>query len=153
MLPVCKEAVVSFGERNYFEIFHMTLRMAVPGAYLWLAMFYAMFHSYMNLFAELTYFGDRRFYSDWWNAGDLSEYWRKWNFPVHSFLMRHVYYPLRRRKINKMLALLTTFLLSALAHEYIVVGVLRVFNGIAFSIMIINVPIIIVQTQLKQVRY
>jgi diacylglycerol O-acyltransferase-1 len=71
--------------------------MAVPAAYLWLMWFYSFFHSYMNFWGELTYFADRRFYNDWWNAGDLSEYWRKWNFPIHSFLIRHVYYPLRRR--------------------------------------------------------
>jgi len=53
--------------------------MAVPAAYCWLFMFYTVFHSYMNFMAELTYFADRRFYSDWWNANDLGEYWRKWN--------------------------------------------------------------------------
>jgi hypothetical protein len=53
--------------------------MAVPAAYFWLAMFYCVFHSYLNLWGEITGFADRRFYSDWWNANNLSEYWRKWN--------------------------------------------------------------------------
>lgn len=118
--------------------------MSVPAAYLWLTMFYSFFHSYMNLWGELTMFADRRFYSDWWNAGDLSEYWRKWNFPIHSFLMRHVYFPLRRRNVYKPLGLLITFLVSAIAHEYLIVGIFRVSNMIAFTLMIINVPIMVI---------
>jgi len=98
----------------------------------------------MNFWAEITRFADRRFYADWWNAGYLAEYWRKWNFPIHSFLHRHIYYPLRRRNVSKKLALLLTFMISAAAHEYIVVGIFRVFNFIAFTIMIVNVPLIII---------
>lgn len=114
--------------------------MSVPAAYVWLALFYSIFHSATNLFAELSYFADRRFYGDWWNAGNLSAYWRKWNHPIHNFLMRHCYYPLRRRKVNKAWALFITFLISAIAHEYIVIGVFRVVNFLAFTLMIVNVP-------------
>lgn len=123
--------------------------MSTPAIYVWLIMFYTLFHSYLNFWAELTYFADRRFYYDWWNAGDLSEYWRKWNFPIHSFLIRHIYYPLRRRKINKPVALFTTFFVSAIAHEYLIVGIFRMINFIAFTLMIVNVPIMIVQHKLR----
>lgn len=125
--------------------------MSTPAAYTWLLIFYGFFHSYLNLWAEISYFADRRFYSDWWNAGNLSEYWRKWNFPIHSFLHRHIYYPLRRRSVSKPLALFITFLISAAAHEYIVVGVVRVFNLIAFTLMLINVPMMILQHKLRNV--
>lgn len=143
MLPVCRDAVVPLREKNYYKIFSELLRMSVPTAYCWLTLFYGIFHSFMNLFAELTYFADRRFYSDWWNAGSLSEYWRKWNHPIHNFLIRHVYYPSRRRKINKEVALLITFLISAIAHEYIIVGVFRAINFLGFTMMIVNVPAMI----------
>lgn len=79
MIPIGEEACVAFSEKNYFEVFEHTLHMAVPAAYLWLLIFLLLFHSYLNFWAELTRFADRRFYSDWWNAGDLSEFWRKWN--------------------------------------------------------------------------
>lgn len=101
MIPVCRDAVTYFETYNYFQIFNLTLKLSVPAAYVWLSIFYGFFHSYMNFWAELTYFGDRRFYEDWWNAGNLSEYWRKWNHPIHNFLIRHIYYPLRRRKVDK----------------------------------------------------
>lgn len=149
--PIAIESVTPLRERNYIRIILQTLHMAVPAAYLWLSGFYLFFHSYMNFWGELTYFADRRFYHDWWNAGDLSEYWRKWNFPIHSFLIRHVYFPLRRRKVNKALAMLATFLISAVAHEYLMIGIIRSVNFIAFTIMIVNVPIMIIQQKLKHV--
>jgi diacylglycerol O-acyltransferase-1 len=125
--------------------------MAVPAAYVWLTLFYCVFHSYLNLWAEITMFADRRFYSDWWNANNLSEYWRKWNQPIHNFLIRHVYYPCRRRNISSSACLLVTFTLSALFHEYIVVGILSVLNFVAFILMMVNVPAMIIQRQLKDV--
>lgn len=149
--PIAIESVEPLKERNYLKILSQTLHMSVPAAYVWLLGFYLFFHSYMNFWGELTYFADRRFYHDWWNAGDLSEYWRKWNFPIHSFLVRHVYFPLRRRDVNKAVALLVTFLLSAIAHEYLMIGIIRTVNFIAFTIMIVNVPIMIIQHKLKHV--
>lgn len=143
MFPIAESATQPFLNKDYLHIFSLTLQMAVPAAYFWLFMFYIVFHSYLNLWAELTYFADRRFYYDWWNASDLSEYWRKWNIPIHNFLIRHVYYPCRRRGISSASCLLITFTLSAAFHEYIMVGILSVVNFIAFIIMMANVPAMI----------
>lgn len=145
MLPIARDAEEWLVKGEKMKVFLEVLRMAVPAAYVWLAIFYGFFHSFMNIMAEISYFADRRFYSDWWNAGSLSEYWRKWNHPIHNFLIRHVYFPLRRRKVNKPLALFITFLVSALAHEYIIIGIFRVVNFIAFTLMIVNVPLMIFQ--------
>jgi len=119
--------------------------MAVPVAYTWLALFYCVFHSYLNLWAELTFFADRRFYSDWWNANDLSEYWRKWNQPIHNFLLRHVYFPCRRRGVSSTMCLLITFFLYAVFHEFIVAGLFSVVNFVAFIMMMVNVPAMLLQ--------
>ena len=59
------------------------LRLAIANTYLWLLMFYAYFHLYLNLWAELLRFGDRVFYKDWWNSSEIASYWRLWNMPVH----------------------------------------------------------------------
>jgi diacylglycerol O-acyltransferase-1 len=132
-----------FENRNYHNIFLSCLHLAVPTTYLWLCMFYGLFHAYLNMFAELTRFADRRFYLDWWNANNLGEFWRKWNFPIHSFLMRHIYYPMRRRKYSGQTALLVSFFISAIFHEYIMIGILGTVNGLAFTGMIVNVPFMI----------
>ena len=139
-----EDALPAFRNNDYLEIFTHVLHMAVPSSYIWLLFFYGLFHAYLNLFGELVGFADRRFYLDWWNANNLGEFWRKWNFPIHSFLMRHVYYPLRRRRVSGSAALLVTFLVSAVFHEYLMVGVLGTVNGIAFFLMLVNVPCMII---------
>lgn len=104
-----------------------------------------------NFFAEITGFEDRRFYSDWWNAGDLGEYWRKWNNPIHNWLIRHIYFPLVRRKYSQTNAGLLTFLFSAIAHEYVAIGTFRIFNMISFMVMMVNVPLISLQKAFKNI--
>lgn len=118
------------------------LGVAVPCAYIWLAIFFGVFHAWTNFWGEVTRFADRRFYSDWWNAGNLAEYWRKWNYPIHNWLVRHVYFPLIRRGFSESLSRLLTFTVSAIFHEYIIIGVFRTVNMIGFGAMIVNIPLI-----------
>lgn len=151
VLPVAKESVPYFEQRDTFNIILSGLQVSIPCSYMWLLFFFGTFHAFTNFLAELTCFEDRRFYADWWNAGSLSEYWRKWNQPIHNWLVRHCYYPLVRRGINVDLARFLTFLVSALAHEYIAVGVFRLVNFVAFSFMIVNVPIMKFQAAMKHV--
>ena len=130
-----------FESRNFYGIFLSTLSIAIPGSYIWLIFFYLFFHALPNFSASLTQFADRRFYSDWWNSGNLGEYWRKWNHPIQNWLVRHVYFPLKRRGYSNDSARLITFTVSAVFHEYIAVGASRVFNMIAFGFMMVNIPI------------
>ena len=41
------------------------LKLALPCTYVWLAGFYAFFHVWLNVLAELLRFGDRVFYLEW----------------------------------------------------------------------------------------
>lgn len=145
IVPNCRDAVVHFDNKDIYQITIAVLNTGIPGAYIWLINFYLVFHSLLNLCAEMTRFADRRFYSDWWNAGGLSEYWRKWNYPIHNWLMRHCYYPLVRRKFSSDVARVLTFLVSAVFHEYIMIGTFRIFNFLAFAIMAVNIPLIKLQ--------
>lgn len=81
-------------DMNLFELFEHLLKLSIPNTYVWLLSFYLFFHLWLNLLAELTRFGDRKFYGDWWNARSIDKYWRTWNLPVHNWLLRHMYYPL-----------------------------------------------------------
>ncbi|KAJ2608958.1 Sterol O-acyltransferase 2 (Sterol-ester synthase 2) [Coemansia sp. RSA 1365] len=72
-----------------------TVHLMGPMATCWLLFFFITFDSIANGFAELTRFADRRFYDDWWNVRGLDEFSRKWNRPVHLFLARHIYMPVR----------------------------------------------------------
>lgn len=134
---------------NWQNVIVKTLHLSVSAAYIWLGNFYLIFHTYTNILAELTYFSDRRFYSDWWNSNNMSEYWQKWNMPIHNFLLRHIYLPLRRQGVSSSICMFATFTFSALFHEYVVVGVFSVVNGIAFTLMMVCIPIILIQKSLK----
>ena len=70
---------------------------------------------------NLTFsFADRRFYDDWWNSTSWDEFSRKWNKPVHTFLLRHVYASsISSYKLSRQSAMFFTFLLSAAAHELV----------------------------------
>mmetsp|Transcript_98271 Transcript_98271/g.194684 ORF Transcript_98271/g.194684 Transcript_98271/m.194684 type:complete len:499 (+) Transcript_98271:54-1550(+) len=107
------------------KLLERLLKLSLPNLYLWLLMFYALFHCWLNVLAELTRFGDRRFYEDWWNAASFGEYWKRWNLPVHHWCLRHVYFPMLRRGWSKLQSGFTVFLISGLLHELLVVVPLR----------------------------
>ena len=141
ILPVCVQSEKHFKDHDLLNILIDTLNFGIPASYLWLVFFFSLFHAWSNFWAEVTRFADRRFYSDWWNAGGLAEYWRKWNNPIHNWLVRHVYFPLIRRGCSDSLSRLLTFTVSAIFHEYIIIGIFRAVNMIGFGAMIANIPL------------
>lgn len=88
--PTLLSSVVAMRNKNALEIFMRLLKLSIPSTYVWLLGFYLYFHLWLNLLAELTRFGDREFYRDWWNARTVEIYWRLWNLPVHSWMLRHL---------------------------------------------------------------
>ncbi|QLL31072.1 hypothetical protein HG536_0A08890 [Torulaspora globosa] len=98
---------------------------------MYLLTFYLIWDAILNCIAELTRFGDRYFYGDWWNCVSWDEFSRLWNVPVHKFLLRHVYHSsMSALQLNKNQATLMTFFLSAIVHElamYVLFKRLRVY--------------------------
>lgn len=104
--------------------------MLIPLFIMDFLVFYMLFECILNMLAEITGFGDRKFYEDWWNCTTWEEYARKWNTIVHEFLLRHVYVPSLKTGVsritdrqmidiqkNKLLASVFTFAFSAVLHE------------------------------------
>jgi len=110
---------------SHLVLLERLLKLSLPNLYLWLIMFYGLFHSWCNILGELTLFGDRCFYEDWWNAASFAEYWKRWNLPVHHWFLRHMYFPLVRRGYSQLFAGFAVFLVSGLLHEFLVVVPLR----------------------------
>jgi hypothetical protein len=79
LIPLAKTSVDHFKKGEYDMAGITAIRLSIPNTYIWLLMFYGMFHSYLNFFGELTKFSDRKFYLDWWNSSNFGEYWRLWN--------------------------------------------------------------------------
>eukprot|EP01083_Nonionella_stella_P005255 15220_1 len=115
MLDLDSEA--HFLSDNFVSSFDIIAVLAAPSTCIWLLLFYAFFHSFLNFNSELLRFGDRLFYRDWWNACDLGEYWRKWNLPVHFWAMRHLFSPLLRLGFSYEISMLGVFIFSAIFHE------------------------------------
>ena len=65
-------------------------------------------------------FGDREFYTDWWNSPSVGVYWRTWNKPVYHFMKRHVFSPLIGRGWSTGQASIAVFVFSGILHELLV---------------------------------
>lgn len=51
----------------------------LPLSLISILMFYLVFECVLNILAELSRFGDREYYTDWWNSTSFGEFNRKWN--------------------------------------------------------------------------
>jgi diacylglycerol O-acyltransferase 1 len=96
------------------------MKLSTVSVFCWLAGFFALFHSFLNALAEILRFGDREFYSDWWNAPTIRQYWTMWNKPVYNFMRRHIYAPLVGRGVPPPLAQVLVFFFSGALHELLV---------------------------------
>lgn len=96
------------------------MKLSTISLVIWLAGFFAIFQSLLNALAEVMRFGDREFYTDWWNSSSLGTYWRSWNRPVYLFMKRHVYSPLVGRGWSALAASTMVFFISAVLHEMLV---------------------------------
>ncbi|KAJ7654432.1 MBOAT, membrane-bound O-acyltransferase family-domain-containing protein [Mycena polygramma] len=90
-------------------------------------------------------FADRQFYEDWWNSTSWDEFSRKWNKPVHTFLLHHVYAStIDSYQLSRTSAMFVTFLLSACVHELVMVVVTKKFRMYLFLLQLIQIPLIMV---------
>ncbi|KAJ6119999.1 Sterol O-acyltransferase [Penicillium sp. IBT 18751x] len=149
ILPVLNEAhlqletVTSMTDKAL--ILAETISMLLfPFMITFLLVFLVIFEYILGAFAELTRFADRHFYSDWWNSCDWLEFSREWNVPVHNFLFRHVYFP-SRTYFSKPIAMLITFLVSALFHELVMSCITKKLRGYGFICMMLQLPIVAAQ--------
>ena len=61
MLPVLNQNIHS-------NIFVCIAKLIIPFTLAYLLIFYLVFDIFCNAIAEITQFGDRQFYGDWWNS-------------------------------------------------------------------------------------
>lgn len=83
-----------------------------------MVIFFTLFELVCNILADITCYGDRSFYGDWWNSTTFEDFNRLWNKPVHQWLLRHVYFKVRSKGCNKFIGQSVTLLYSSLMHEF-----------------------------------
>ncbi|KAI9088740.1 MBOAT, membrane-bound O-acyltransferase family-domain-containing protein [Phlyctochytrium arcticum] len=128
------------GELTFFEsLSHLLLPFMVA----YMLIFYVIFECICNWFAEVTRFADREFYEDWWNSVTWDEYARKWNKPVHEFLLRHVYLEgISTYKLSKTNATFLTFFLSSCMHELVMVVLAKRIRMYLFFLQMGQLPLV-----------
>ena len=102
------------------SILERLMKLSTISLVIWLAGFFAVFQSVLNALAEVMRFGDREFYTDWWNSPSVGVYWRTWNRPVYHFMRRHIYGPLVGRGWSQNAASAWVFVFSGFLHELLV---------------------------------
>lgn len=138
------------------EILNKWLVCALIGqVFMFVSLFYGLLHTWMNIFAEILTFADRKFYQDWWNATNPNEFHRKWNSILHDWIYAYVYKPVVikfsesrngikkyqnenensnviQTKTGRLIGSISVLFISGLMHEYIVYISLGIFFPIMF---------------------
>ena len=128
---------------NSVTLAETILQLIIPFLLGWLMIFYVMFEVVGNFSAEVAMFADREFYSDWWNSSSYDEFSRRWNKPVHHFLLVHVYgEAVDSFKYSKTTAMLTTYLFSSILHELVASAAAKKPSIIFFTGQMSQVPLI-----------
>jgi len=123
------------------SVLEAVLHLCLPLFLTFHVLFYVTFDCIPNMYAEVTYFGDRDFYGDWWNCINYDQYLRKWNKVVHEFCFRHVYLEsMHRFKVTKFKALMLTMIYSALMHELLACVMLKRIGMIYFIGVMSQMP-------------
>lgn len=122
--------------------------LVVPFFVAYLITFYLIWDAILNTLAELTCFGGRQFYRDWWNTVQWDQFARDWNVPVYQFLYRHVYHSsISTLHVTKTQGMFITFMLSSVFHElamYVIFGRLR---GYLFAFQLLQLPLELLSRQ------
>ncbi|CAO3586408.1 unnamed protein product [Absidia cylindrospora] len=123
--------------------FQVIIELLFPFLINYLFIFYIIFECILNAFAEISRFADRNFYDDWWNSVSYDEFARKWNKPVHHWLLRHVYaQSIDTYKLSKMNATFVTFLFSSCLHEMVLIICTRKIRMYLFVLQMLQLPLI-----------
>ncbi|KAK9243648.1 MBOAT, membrane-bound O-acyltransferase family-domain-containing protein [Lipomyces tetrasporus] len=122
-----------------------TLQLMFPIVTSCLLAFVIIWEQVLNIAAEITRFGDRLFYADYWNAVNQADFARMWNAPVHNFLWRHVYMPFCHATNSKTHAMRLTFFVSALFHELVACVAVRKWKAWLFTLQLAQLGMIVVQ--------
>ncbi|ORX39282.1 putative sterol O-acyltransferase [Kockovaella imperatae] len=140
---ITEHYILPYTPRPDEPLFRSFINLALPMMVNYLLIFYIIFECVCAGFAELSYFADREFYQDWWNSTSWDQFSRKWNKPVHTFLLRHVYAStIDGFQLSKTSATFVTFLLSALCHELVMAVVTKKIRPYLFLMQMAQLPMI-----------
>jgi sterol O-acyltransferase len=143
-MVICEMMIPTIKESKNLSMLDLYIRLMWPCVVCYMLIFFIIFEHILNLFAELSLFGDREFYQDWWNSDGHGDFSRKWNRPVHLFLYKHVYLEcIQEFQMSEKHAKYLTFIFSGLCHELIVSLICRKITPYLFGLMMFQIPLIL----------
>ncbi|PGH23660.1 hypothetical protein AJ80_02266 [Polytolypa hystricis UAMH7299] len=151
-VPVLRNSLDKIATLEWPSIVERIMKLSTISLIIWLAGFFALFQSFLNALAEVTRFGDRVFYTDWWNSPSVGAYWRTWNKPVYHFMKRHIFSPLVGRGWSPFAASFMVFLFSAVLHEILVGIPTHNVIGVAFAGMLFQLPLMAATVPLERME-
>ncbi|KAI9861678.1 MAG: hypothetical protein M1824_002109 [Vezdaea acicularis] len=150
--PVLRNSLTQMQKMNMPSIIERLMKLSTISLVIWLAGFFALFQSFLNALAEVMKFGDREFYTDWWNSPSVGVYWRTWNKPVYQFMKRHIFLPMVSRGWSSHVASAAVFVFSGILHELLVGVPTHNIIGVAFFGMVIQLPMIWATVPLERMQ-
>ncbi|KAK7202594.1 diacylglycerol O-acyltransferase [Myxozyma melibiosi] len=151
-VPTLENSLQHIHNLELFGILERLFKLASISMAIWLIGFFCVFQSGLNALAEVMRFGDREFYDDWWNSRSVGEYWRLWNKPVTNYFRRHIYVPLVRRGWKPTTASVMVFFVSAVLHEILVGVPTHNIIGVAFVLMLLQIPLVMFTVPLEKIN-
>ncbi|KAG9242457.1 MBOAT, membrane-bound O-acyltransferase family-domain-containing protein [Calycina marina] len=151
-VPVLMNSIETLSSLDLTMILERLMKLSTISLVIWLAGFFALFQSFLNALAEVMKFGDREFYTEWWNSPSVGVYWRTWNKPVYQFMKRHVFSPLVGRGWSSYDAGIAVFFLSAILHELLVGIPTHNIIGVAFIGMMAQIPLVAITAPLEKMN-
>lgn len=114
------------------ELIESFLTLSICTTLIFLIFFYLFFCCLVEIFADITMFGDSEFYGKWWNARTVKEFWCTWNRTAHLWFRRQVFIPMIKLGFSRRVSNVTCFVVSGLMHEYVVGVSTKAFRGWMF---------------------
>lgn len=125
-----------------YSVVEAMLDLAVPMQLFVILVFYVVFECILGANAELMRLADRMTYSDWWNSTTFEEFSRKWNKPVHEFLLRHIHIEAQNwLGLSRKVSTAVTFLYSILVHEVILLAMFGIFRPYLGFFSLFQIPL------------
>ena len=150
--PLLHNSLSKISSLDLASILERLMKLSTISLVIWLAGFFAVFQSALNGLAEIMRFGDREFYTDWWNSPSVGTYWRTWNKPVNHFMRRHIMGPLVGRGYSPQVAMMSVFFFSGVLHELLVGVPTHNISGVAFIGMVVQIPLFFVTLPLEKMQ-
>nr|CAB3468216.1 unnamed protein product [Digitaria exilis] len=126
---------------NFLNAIERVLKLSVPTLYVWLCMFYCFFHLWLvPYFIWLTLLE---------NVEHVADILSTFCQPVHKWIVRHIYFPCIRKGLPRGVAILISFLVSAVFHELCVAVPCHIFKFWAFFGIMFQIPLVFLTRYLQ----